>query len=74
MQSLGHVALVVRDYDEALAFFTRTLNFRVVEDFSRHCLMNGLDDIGLTLEHEAQIAAYEAEHPVLAEMKGILAR
>ncbi len=32
MQTLGHVALVVRDYDEALAFFTRTLNFRVVED------------------------------------------
>jgi catechol 2,3-dioxygenase-like lactoylglutathione lyase family enzyme len=31
-QSLGHVALVVRDYDEALAFFTCTLNFRVVED------------------------------------------
>jgi catechol 2,3-dioxygenase-like lactoylglutathione lyase family enzyme len=32
MQTLGQVALVVRDYDEALAFFTRTLNFRVVED------------------------------------------
>ena len=32
MQTLGCVALVVRDYDEALAFFTRTLNFRVVED------------------------------------------
>jgi catechol 2,3-dioxygenase-like lactoylglutathione lyase family enzyme len=31
-QTLGHVALVVRDYDEALAFFTRTLNFKVVED------------------------------------------
>jgi catechol 2,3-dioxygenase-like lactoylglutathione lyase family enzyme len=31
-QTLGHVALIVRDYDEALAFFTRTLNFRVVED------------------------------------------
>jgi len=31
-QTLGHVALVVRDYDEALAFFTRTLNFRVIED------------------------------------------
>ncbi len=31
-QTLGHVALVVRDYDEALAFFTRKLNFRVVED------------------------------------------
>jgi catechol 2,3-dioxygenase-like lactoylglutathione lyase family enzyme len=31
-QMLGHVALVVRDYDEALAFFTRTLNFEVIED------------------------------------------
>ena len=31
-QTLGHVALVVRDYDEALAFFTRTINFRVLED------------------------------------------
>ena len=32
MQTLGHVALVVRDYDEALAFFTGTLNFQVIED------------------------------------------
>ena len=32
MQTLGHVALVVRDYDEALAFYTCTLNFRLVED------------------------------------------
>ena len=31
-QTLGHIALVVRDYDEALEFFTRTLNFEVIED------------------------------------------
>jgi catechol 2,3-dioxygenase-like lactoylglutathione lyase family enzyme len=31
-QTLGHVALLVRDYDEALAFFTHTLHFTVVED------------------------------------------
>lgn len=31
-QSLAHVALVVRDYDEAIAFFTRTLRFVLVED------------------------------------------
>ena len=31
-QSLLHVALVVRDYDEALAFFTEKLHFTVVED------------------------------------------
>jgi catechol 2,3-dioxygenase-like lactoylglutathione lyase family enzyme len=31
-QTLGHVALVVRDYDEALDFFTGTLNFKLIED------------------------------------------
>jgi catechol 2,3-dioxygenase-like lactoylglutathione lyase family enzyme len=31
-QTLGHIALVVRDYDEAIAFYSRILNFRVVED------------------------------------------
>jgi catechol 2,3-dioxygenase-like lactoylglutathione lyase family enzyme len=31
-QSLVHVALVVRDYDEAIAFFTTTLGFTLVED------------------------------------------
>ena len=31
-QSLGLVSLVVRDYDEALAFFVATLDFVVVED------------------------------------------
>jgi 3-isopropylmalate/(R)-2-methylmalate dehydratase small subunit len=33
-----------------------------VASFRRHCLLNGLDDIGLTLEHEGKIAAYEAAH------------
>lgn len=31
-----------------------------VQAFRRHCLLNGLDDIGLTLEHEDKISAYEA--------------
>jgi catechol 2,3-dioxygenase-like lactoylglutathione lyase family enzyme len=31
-QTIGHIALVVRDYDEAIAFFTRILHFTVVED------------------------------------------
>jgi len=34
-----------------------------IEEFVRHCLLNGLDDIGLTLQHEAEIAAYEALRP-----------
>jgi catechol 2,3-dioxygenase-like lactoylglutathione lyase family enzyme len=31
-QTLGHVAFVVRDYDEALRFFTESLDFQVIED------------------------------------------
>ena len=32
MQTLGYVSLVVRDYDEALRFYTQALGFTVVED------------------------------------------
>jgi catechol 2,3-dioxygenase-like lactoylglutathione lyase family enzyme len=31
-QALAHVTFLVRDYDEALAFFTESLGFRVVEN------------------------------------------
>lgn len=31
-QSIAHVALVVHDYDEAIAFFTQKLRFTLVED------------------------------------------
>ena len=36
-----------------------------VEPFRRHCLLHGLDDIGLTLEHEPKITAYELAHRAL---------
>jgi 3-isopropylmalate/(R)-2-methylmalate dehydratase small subunit len=42
-----------------------------IDDFAHHCLLNGLDDIGLTLRHESAIAAYEAKHPVPREMQSI---
>ena len=32
------------------------------DPFRRRCLLEGLDDIGLTLQHEGEIAAYEARH------------
>ncbi len=35
-----------------------------IDDFTRHCLLDGLDDIGLTLQHQSEIAAYESKHPV----------
>lgn len=34
-QFLGAVSLVVRDYDEAIAYYTRVLGFRLVEDTPR---------------------------------------
>ena len=37
-----------------------------VEPFRRHCLLNGLDDIGLTLAHEEKITAYEQKHSMAA--------
>ncbi|HVH89542.1 MAG TPA: 3-isopropylmalate dehydratase small subunit [Terriglobales bacterium] len=30
-----------------------------IDDFRRTCLLEGLDEIGLTLKHDAEIAAYE---------------
>jgi len=36
----------------------RAMNFEI-DDFRKHCLLNGLDDIGLTLAHSAQIKSYE---------------
>ena len=32
-----------------------------VDPFRKHCLLNGLDDIGLTLQHVDEIRAYEAK-------------
>lgn len=34
-----------------------------LDSFRRHCMMNGLDSIGLTLQHEAAISEYEGKLP-----------
>ncbi len=44
----------VRDDAGFLASFS-------IDPFRRHCLLEGLDDIGITLQNEPQIAAYEAQ-------------
>ena len=33
-----------------------------LDEFRKHCLVNGLDDIGLTLQDHEAIAAFEAKH------------
>ena len=47
----------VRDADEDIV-----VDFQV-DAFRRYCLLNGLDDIALTLQHESAIAAYETRQP-----------
>ena len=32
-----------------------------IDEHRRHCLINGLDDIGLTMQREDKIADYEAK-------------
>jgi 3-isopropylmalate/(R)-2-methylmalate dehydratase small subunit len=48
---------VVDDNDFSTSF--------AIDDFQRHCLMEGLDDIGLTLLCEADIARYERSRSAL---------
>jgi len=38
-----------------------TLSF-AVDSFRKYCLLNGLDDIGLTLQHADKIKSYETRH------------
>jgi 3-isopropylmalate/(R)-2-methylmalate dehydratase small subunit len=35
-----------------------------VDEFRKHCLLNGLDDIGLTLKHAADIDAFEQKQKI----------
>ena len=70
-------AVVARLFDEVHAFVGYTLAVDLarqvviepggneiafdVQPFRKHCLLNGLDDIGLTLAHADKIRAFEAE-------------
>ena len=42
----------------------RTVQFPV-DAFSKHCLVNGVDELGYILQQESEIAAYETAHPAL---------
>jgi 3-isopropylmalate/(R)-2-methylmalate dehydratase small subunit len=60
---------VTVDLEQQIVTDDRGLRYSfTVDPFRRECLLKGLDDIGLTLVHEAEIAAFEKNHvraPVL---------
>jgi 3-isopropylmalate/(R)-2-methylmalate dehydratase small subunit len=41
----------------------RTAHAFTVDPFARHCLLNGVDELGFLLELEPAIASYESTHP-----------
>lgn len=53
------IKLTVNLQDQQISIGDLTLSFDV-EPFRKHCLVNGLDDIGMTLQHAEQIKAFEA--------------
>ena len=34
-----------------------------LDPFARHCLLNGVDELGFLLDQESAIASYESSHP-----------
>jgi 3-isopropylmalate/(R)-2-methylmalate dehydratase small subunit len=67
---LGRRASELDNYQITVDLETRevtdSLNFSaafVIEEFQRQCLLQGLDDIALTLQDEATISAYESQRP-----------
>jgi len=60
------VDLVAKTLSDA-AGFAATFE---VGDFQRYCLLEGLDDIGLTLKQEAEITAFESRRPAWVASNG----
>src|SRR5690606_10338722 len=57
----GYQLLVDLEQQVVVSPAGRSFHFEV-DAFRKHCLLNGLDDIGLTLQKVGQIKAFEASH------------
>ena len=56
MIDLGAQTVAYPDGSQVFAF--------EVDAFRKHCLLNGLDDIGLTLQHVEEVKAFEAKRRI----------
>ena len=54
------IEMTVNLVDQVLSIGELSFSFEV-EPFRKHCLINGLDDIAMTLQHADQIKAYETQ-------------
>ncbi|MDR1964464.1 MAG: 3-isopropylmalate dehydratase small subunit [Planctomycetaceae bacterium] len=54
------------DLENGLISDTKSLSIPFeIDAFRKHCLIHGLDDIGLTLQNEAKITSYEKSHGIV---------
>lgn len=67
VREIGRRASEIPDYEVVVDLEQRKIHDEhglrttfAIDEFTRDCLLKGLDEIGLTLQHEAEIAAYEA--------------
>jgi len=68
-ESLSHYKLTVSLADQTV---TDSLGFKAsfeIDPFRKFCLVEGLDDIGLTLRHAATLDSYEAKHNAAGWLK-----
>ena len=55
-----HVKITVDLEHQCVSAYPENINFNfTIDPFRRECLLHGLDDIGLTLQHVTEIDAYE---------------
>jgi 3-isopropylmalate/(R)-2-methylmalate dehydratase small subunit len=73
---LLHNAKTIRNYQLTVSLEEQTVTdsqgFKAtfaVDPFRKFCLIEGLDDIGLTLRHESALDAFEAKHDEAAWLK-----
>ena len=57
----GYQLEVDLDKQEIRNPFNQAFSFEINE-YRKYCLLNGLDEIGLTLQHQDKIVAYETSH------------
>ncbi|HZI48806.1 MAG TPA: 3-isopropylmalate dehydratase small subunit [Pyrinomonadaceae bacterium] len=68
-QALEMIQLTINLQDKCVTDAQDFSALLKIEDFQRHCLLNGLDDIALTLQHEPAIAVYEAQRSQTLQRK-----
>ena len=62
---VGGFEVILDDFKKGKDNFGTSFSFEV-DGFRKHCLLNGLDDIGLTLQHVEEIKSYEAQRKIQA--------